>query len=90
MKIPHPYKLMLAKIRENTNGDEIRIKEMKQIISRSFKMKEQDVKLMIYEMKDLGLLKYVNHCNVKLLVRDFTYTNRNLPSLMYSILVIYL
>ena len=68
MKIPIPYNLILEKLLQHVDRDNIiGVKAAKYYVSVCFRVSHKIISQMFFEMKDLGLIEFVNHTEIKIL-----------------------
>ncbi len=68
MKIPIPYSLILEKLLQHTNRNNvIGVKAAKYYVAICFRVSHQVIAQMFFEMKDLGLIEFVNHTEIKII-----------------------
>ena len=68
MKIPIPYNLILQKLLQHTDRDNIiGVKDAKYYVSVCFRVSHIIIARMFFEMKDLGLIEFVNQAEIKIL-----------------------
>ncbi|KKM69991.1 hypothetical protein LCGC14_1445190 [marine sediment metagenome] len=72
MKIPIPYSLILEKLLQHVNRDNIiGVKDAKYYVSVCFRVNHKLIAQMFFEMKDLGLIEFVNQAEIKILRNSF-------------------
>ena len=68
MKIPIPYSLIVQKLLRHTNRDKvIGVKAAKYYVSVCFRVNHKLTAQMFFEMKDLGLIEFVNQTEIRVL-----------------------
>ncbi len=68
MKIPIPYNLILKKLQLHTDKNNIiGVRAAKYYVSVCFRVNHKIIGKMFIEMKDLGLINFVNHTEIKVL-----------------------
>ncbi len=67
MKIPIPYSLILEKLLQHVDRDNIiGVKAAKYYVSVCFRVSNIIIAQMFFELKDLGLIEFINHTQIKI------------------------
>ena len=67
MKIPTPYRVMIEKIHKESFQNEIRVRQVRLILSVKFRMGKTNLNSVINEMVELGLIEYIDHESIRVL-----------------------
>lgn len=67
MNIPVPYKAILEKVNGNFSEDLIPSKDFRKYVANTFRCNKQIINRMVIEMKEMGLICYINKGTIRVL-----------------------